>query len=44
MNKRFGALVLAVVMALLLVAGPLSTQTAQAAGPVTLKFHYTPGQ
>ena len=41
MNKRFGALVLAVVMALLLVAGPLSTQTAQAAGPVTLKFHYT---
>ena len=41
MNKRIGALVLAVIMALLLVAGPLSTLTAQAAGPVTLKFHYT---
>ena len=30
MSKRIGALVLAVVMALLLVAGPLSSMTAQA--------------
>ena len=41
MNKRIGALVLAVVMVLMLVAGPLSCLTAQAAGPVTIKFHYT---
>lgn len=41
MSKRFGALVLAIVMVLLLVAGPLSSLTAQAAGPVTIKFHYT---
>ncbi len=41
MNKRIGALVLAVVMALLLIAAPLSSIVTAVENTVTIKFHYT---
>ena len=41
MNKRIGALVLAFVMALLLIAAPLSSIVNAVENTVTIKFHYT---
>ena len=40
MNKRIGALVLAVIMVLLLVAAPLSSIANAAEGTFSLVFHY----